>query len=273
MDHSNAEPSLSTPAYQRRTPRTRLCRWALALAAWGWQALPHAASAETDAPNVALREVDAVLVGSSSFNQSFGRIIQRELSRRGFQVVRKGVSGSGLARPDFRDMHQLLETLPISSETEVVVVYLGVNDTQAAWLHPHERDGSGQTTVPFGVAEWDAIYSQRARQFLERICQRGAQRAVVVLPVDVDRPDMQRRLDRVRELQTQAAASTSCAAVVSTAGDEGHFDTGGLSRRMPDGFHMSARGAQIVWDRIEARVMELLDTDPDPFGIGGDPTP
>lgn len=236
-------------------------RWALALTAWACLGLPSAASAESHDPTGQEREVDAVLVGSSSFNQQFGRIIARELSRRGYQVVRKGVSGSGLARPDFRDMQQVLETLPISAGTEVVVIYLGMNDAQALWLHPHERGSSGATTIAFGAPEWDAVYTRRTRAFLERVCQRGARRAMLLLPVDVDRPDMQRRLDRVRTLQTQVAATSSCAEVVVTAGDEGQFEMDSQPRRAPDGYHMTARGAQIVWDRIERRVMELLDID------------
>ena len=201
-----------------------------------------------------------MLVGSSSFNQSFGHIIERELARRGYGVVRKGVSGAGLARPDFRDMNQVLETLPIGPSTSAVFVYIGVNDAQAVWLYPHERGESGQAAVPFGVADWDRVYTRRTREFLDRICQRGARRAVVILPVDVELPDMQRRLDRVRALQIRAAASTSCAVVVSTAGDEGHFEAGGTPKRLPDGFHMSPRGAQIVWGRIEPRVTQLLET-------------
>jgi hypothetical protein len=221
---------------------------------------PNAASAESRAQSGDVREADAVLVGSSSFNQSFGRLIARELERRGYQVARKGVSGAGLARPDFRDMNQVLETLPIGHSTTAVFVYIGVNDAQAVWLHPHERAASGLTSVPFGAADWDTVYARRTREFLERICQRGARRAVVLLPVDVDRPDMQRRLERVRELQVQAAAGTSCAVVVSTAGDAGQFDAGGTPKRLPDGFHMSARGAQIVWSRIEPTVVQLLGT-------------
>jgi hypothetical protein len=216
-----------------------------------------------------MREADAVLVGSSSFNQSFGRLIARELERRGYQVARKGVSGAGLARPDFRDMNQVVETLPIGRNTAAVFVYIGVNDTQAVWLYPHERGTSGLTSVPFGAPDWDAVYARRTHEFLERICQRGARRAVVILPVDVDRPEMQRRLDRVRELQTRAAASTSCAVVVSTAGDEGSFASTGTPKRMPDGYHMSPKGAQIVWERIEARVEQLLGIDDE---IDGDTT-
>jgi hypothetical protein len=243
---------------RRRTPWASLRRWALALAACGWLTAPRAASAESRAQSVDVREADAVLVGSSSFNQSFGHIIARELERRGYQVVRKGVSGAGLARPDFRDMNQVLETLPIGPGTAAVFVYIGVNDAQAVWLYPHERGVSGLASVPFGGADWDAVYTRRTRAFLERICERGARRAVVLLPVDVDRPHMQRRLDHVRQLQVQAAAETSCAVVVSTAGDAGRFDAGGTAKRLPDGYHMSSRGARIVWNRIEPMVVQLL---------------
>lgn len=235
-------------------------RWALALAlaTCGWLAAPHPASAESSADAGTEREADAVLVGSSSFNQSFGRIIEHELGQRGYQVVRKGVSGAGLARPDFRDMNQVLDGLPIGRNTAAVFVYIGVNDAQAVWLHPHERAASGAASVPFGTADWDTVYARRAHEFLERICQRGTRRALVLLPVDVQPADMQRRLDRVRELQTQAAARTTCAVVVATAGDEGHFDAPGTPKRLPDGYHMTPRGARIVWERIEPRVALVL---------------
>jgi hypothetical protein len=232
----------------------------LALAAAAWFSAPIPCSAESR-PAGDIRPPEAVLVGSSSFNQSFGHLLASELERRGYQVTRKGVSGAGLARPDFQDMNQVLESLPIGSNTAAVFVYLGVNDAQAVWLYPHERSASGQASLPFGVADWDAVYARRTREFLDRICQRGARRAVVLLPVDVNRPDMQRRLDRVREIQIRAASETSCAVTVTTAGDAGQFETTGTPIRLPDGFHMSSRGAQLVWQRIEPEVERLLDID------------
>lgn len=216
-------------------------------------------SAESRPASPDVRKADALLIGSSSFNQSFGRIIARELERRGYQVTRKGVSGAGLARPDFQDMNQVLETLPIGTNTAAVFVYVGVNDAQAVWLHPHERDSSGLASLAFGEAEWDAVYARRARGFLRRICERGARRAVVLLPVDVTSSELQRRLDHIRELQVSAAADAPCAVTVSTAGDAGQFETAGVSKRLPDGYHMSAQGAQIVWQRIEPEVLRILD--------------
>jgi hypothetical protein len=188
-------------------------------------------------------------------------MIARELERWGYQVTRKGVSGAGLARPDFRDMNQVLAELPIGSNTAAVFVYLGVNDAQAAWLYPHERSAAGSSSVAFGGAEWDTIYTRRVRDFLQRICERGARRALVLLPVDVNRSDMQRRLERVRDLQARAASDTTCAAVISTAGDAGQFEVAGVPKRMPDGYHLSSQGAQIVWERIQPQVVRLLETD------------
>jgi hypothetical protein len=242
---------------QTYNPSRGLRRWLAALSFVGCLAGPAAAADGQPVPT-ALDKSEAVLVGSSSFNQSFGRLIARELEGRGYQVTRKGVSGAGLARPDYRDMNQVLEELPIGEKTAAVFVYLGVNDAQAVWLHPSERGPSGATSVPFGAADWDTIYARRTREFLDRICQRGAQRAVVLLPVDVNRNDMQRRLDRIRDIQVQAASQTTCAAVVETGGDAGQFEVAGVAKRLPDGFHMSSKGARVVWQRIEPEVLRLL---------------
>ena len=235
--------------------RTR--RWLAALTAL----LGCSAPAQSHAAPADARKAEAILVGSSSFNQSFGHLIEQELERRGYRVTRKAVDGAGLARPDFHDMNQELDALPVGHETAAVFVYLGVNDAQDVWLYPHERGSTGHASVAFGSADWDGVYGRRTRDFLERICRRGARQAFVLLPVDVQRPELQRRLIRIRELQEQAAAATSCALAVRTAGDEGRFEVAGQPTRLPDGFHMSARGAQIVWERISDQVLGVLQAD------------
>jgi hypothetical protein len=241
-----------------RPARGAGARWS-ALVALALAVAPATATAEHRAEQEPVRKTEAVLVGSSSFNQSFGQLLARQLEQRGYQVTRKGVSGAGLARPDFHDMNQVLESLPVDRETAAVFVYLGVNDAQAVWLYPHERSNARAAAVPFGAADWDAVYARRTREFLDRICQRGARKAIVLLPVDVQSPELQQRLRRIRELQSRVAAQTSCAVVVQTAGDEGRFEVAGQPTRLPDGYHMSERGAQIVWERIQARVWQLLE--------------
>jgi hypothetical protein len=240
-----------------RCPSRGLRRWVAALGCCAASLLPAAARAiEVGSDTGEPRE--AVLVGSSSFNQAFGVIIQQQLERWGYQVARKGVGGAGLARPDFRDMNQVVDTLPISGRTEAVFVYLGVNDAQPLWLHPRERSGSSQAMLPFGTPAWEARYAERTLGFYERICQRGARRVIVLLPVDVNRSQLEQRLKRIRDLQVQAAARSSCATVLATAGDAGRFEVGGVAKRLADGFHLSQFGATVVWDRVRGHVLGLL---------------
>jgi hypothetical protein len=201
---------------------------------------------------------DAFVIGSSSVGQSLGRIIERELEERGYEVRRKGVSSAGLSRPDHRDMQKLIEDLPISRKTAAVFVYLGVNDAQAIWLRPRERGPSGREYLPWSDERWSGLYAERARQLVERICQRGARRAFMVLPVDVKRARLQQRLERIRKLQARAVARTSCGVALVTKGDERSFSDDESPLRRRDGFHLTQQGAEVVWQRIRAKTVAAL---------------
>ncbi len=227
------------------------------------------ASANEAAIRRAVGPSEALVVGSSSMNQSLGHIITRELEQRGYRVTRKGVSAAGLARPDYRNMNEIVGSLPISDDTAAVFVYLGMNDAQALWLEPRERRAFGRQFLPWSDARWDALYTRRARDFFEGICQRGAQRTIVLLPVDVQRDRLQRRLKRIRALQAQAASSSSCAVALSTAGDMGRFEVSGVPMRLRDGLHMSFPGASVVWRRIQHQALRLVGAGaPQPIVFG-----
>jgi hypothetical protein len=214
------------------------------------QAAPRAGEAE---------RAEAWVIGSSSVHQAFGRLVSRELHELGYRVQRKAVTSAGLARPDYRDMQRIVEALPINEKTAAVVVYLGTNDAQSLWLRPRERTRADRKFLPWRHARWSTVYRERARQLMERICQRGAGRALMVLPVDVKRPRLQRRLHRIRGLQAQAAQQTSCGVALVTAGDEARLAASRRSQiRHPDGFHMTAKGAKLVWDRIRGAAWRAL---------------
>lgn len=198
------------------------------------------------------------MIGSSSVAQSLGRVLERELEQRGYEVSRKGFSSAGLSRPDFRDMQKLFDDLPITRETAAVFVYLGVNDAQALWLAPRERGASGRAFLPWSDDRWSELYAERARRLVERVCQRGAKRAFVMLPVDVRRTRLQRRLNRIRELQARAVARTSCGVVLVTSGDESRFGDTENPLRRRDGFHLTQRGAEVVWQRIRPKTVAAL---------------
>lgn len=203
------------------------------------------------------------MIGSSSVAQSLGRVLERELEQRGYDVRRKGFSSAGLSRPDFRDMQKLVDGLPITRKTAAVFLYLGVNDAQALWLQPRERGASGRAFLPWSDDRWSRLYAERARRLVERTCQRGAERVFMVLPVDVKRTRLQQRLERVRELQARAVARTSCGVVLATSGDESRFGDLENPLRRRDGFHLTPRGAEVVWRRIRAKTVAALRR-PDP---------
>ncbi len=202
---------------------------------------------------------DVWVVGSSSVNQAFGRIIARELRGRGYRVRRKGVTSAGLARPDYRDMRAIVEELPIGEQTSAVFIYLGMNDAQALWLYPWERTEQRRRYLPWHDARWSSLYVRRTRGLLERICQRGARRAVAILPVDVRGSRLHRRLRRIRALQAQAASTSTCGVALATSGDEGRYVIDGKPLRQPDGFHLSPAGARVVWERIRAKALHLVE--------------
>jgi len=200
----------------------------------------------------------ALLIGSSSVSQEFGRIISRALERNGYHVTRRGVTSAGFARPDYRDVQALMEHMSVDRQTAVVLVYLGVNDGQSLWLRPAERASGGRRWLAWSDERWSRVYEQRARRFVERLCERGARRVLVLLPVDVAGDRLQHRLQRIRRLQARAAAATTCGAAIRTGGDIGHFDGAGLARRRRDGFHMTRHGARVVWERIRWRALQSI---------------
>lgn len=193
------------------------------------------------------------MVGSSSIRGSLGRLIARDLERWGYEVVRRGIVSAGLARPDYCDLQAELDRMPIDESTAVVFVYVGVNDGQSIWLRPSERSKYGARWLSWRDPRWAEVYTQRARGLLRSICRRGAQRAIVLLPIEVDKPRLERKLRRIRQLQALAARDTGCALAVSTAGDSGRFSRNGKRLRLRDGFHLTPLGARVVWNRVQDR--------------------
>jgi hypothetical protein len=46
---------------------------------------------------------------------------------------------------------------------------------------------------------------------------------------------------------------------LATSGDEGRYVIDGKPLRQPDGFHLSPAGARVVWERIRAKALHLVE--------------
>lgn len=202
----------------------------------------------------------AIVVGSSSIKGKLGRVIAGDLERWGYDVTRRGIVSAGLARPDFRDLREIMADLPIDEETAAVFVYVGVNDGQAIWLRPSERSKGESPWLSWRGSRWDQVYTRRAQQLFQSLCDRGAERVFVLLPIEVEKPRLERKLQRIRQLQRQAAKQTTCAIPVSTAGERGEFSRNGKPLRTRDGFHLSPLGARLVWNRVQRRAKLIPDS-------------
>jgi hypothetical protein len=201
-----------------------------------------------------------LLFGSSSMNGAFGHLIAADFEQVGFEVTRKGISSAGLARPDFKDIPQILGGFPIRRASTSVLLYIGGNDAQSIWLRPDERTATDEKPwVYWKDDRWPGIYEARMTKLLKSLCDRGVQHAFVLPPTDVVLPRLQTRLERVRKLQQHAVKASQCGRFIETTGDHAkRFELYGQPLRAPDGVHMNRFGASIVWTRIRERVFSLL---------------
>lgn len=210
------------------------------------------------------RQGDRVLlVGSSSMRGNLGRQLALEFGRIGYETETFAVSASGISRPDFFDWQAKVAELPIDGNTAAVLVYVGVNDPQGIWLPPDEREalGARDAWVRWQEQRWLHVYRDRMAAWIDSMCGKGARRVVVLTPADVRWTGLQERLRRVRRAQILAVRKSRCGRAVSTSGDLAFLrdpEPDEPSRRMPDGYHLSTPGAEIVWQRIAPHLLRLV---------------
>ena len=203
-----------------------------------------------------------LMFGSSSVRGSFGRVVAEELGRRGISVVRRGFPAAGLARPDFRDLREMLGAMPLERTVRSVMLYIGGNDAQGIWLRPEERRGDrpADSWIWWNDDRWMSAYQGRAISLIQSLCARGMHHVIVLSPADVRSQRLQTRLERVRHALRRATEATECGRFVSTTGDVRHLETAELAGeplRTPDGVHMTMAGAQRVWNRVRDTVLAI----------------
>lgn len=213
---------------------------------------PRARPAATRAPRT---PPDVLLVGSSSVNGAFGRLIESELNTSGMHVERRGHSSTGLARPDFFDWEAEVAHMGDLRSMRGVVVVLGGNDTQAIRLRPEEVNGSrghDSWIIWRDEQRWTQIYTARVRAFVDALCTAGAPHVAVLLPADGERDGWSDRIHRVQEAQAAGTRASRCGVVIDPRG--GRVRTGATV----DGVHLSRTGARDVWDRIRESMVQAL---------------
>ncbi|MCO4762464.1 MAG: DUF459 domain-containing protein, partial [Myxococcales bacterium] len=199
---------------------------------------------------------EVMILGSSSMNGVLGRTFVNNLRRRGLRVYKLGVASSGLSRPDYFDWLTQVRHLPITKRTSLAVLYLGGNDAQAIRLMDSARRPG--KWVRFGARKWPKLYAARVARLAAALCKRGVRQVVYVLPADVAKSRLQRRLRPVRRGQLRGVRRVRCASAVSSRGDLRRIVNERLRRRtkrrrgraarlrQPDGVHLTRAGAKVL---------------------------
>ena len=201
---------------------------------------------------------DVLIVGSSSVNGAAGRTIESELARLGLEVRRRSRGASGLARPDFYDWDEQVPELAPLDRYALVIVMLGGNDVQSL------RADDGGWIRWQDEAAWTEEYTSRVTRFVDGLCRAGAPRVVMLLPANGGRPRWSERIMRVRRSQGVGARESSCGVAI---------DPGADTLEAHDGVHLTRRGAQRMWARIEDPIRLLLGLDQPVTGPSGDVDP
>ena len=115
-----------------------------------------------------------VLVLGDSLGIDLGDALVPDLLGTGVvHATLDGQVGTGLTRPDYYDWPTELATdLPVD-KPQVVVIMIGANDGQ---------DFLGPPDVPYGTAQWNAMYAARVSSFMAEASSEGAQVLWVGMP-------------------------------------------------------------------------------------------
>ncbi len=186
------------------------------------------------------------LVGDSIMAVGLAPALRRSVSKNnGISIIRAYRSGTGLGRPDvFNWMVQYPQMLG-AHKPDLVICAIGANDAQSFQV--------GRKVMTFGTPEWEEIYAQRLREFLDLLSANQAKVLWIGLPVMRD-PVFSRKIAIINGLVKRTVAEYPQVTwidpspyLTDTSGGFLQFrqnQKGKLIRmRADDGIHLSDEGA------------------------------
>jgi hypothetical protein len=202
-----------------------------------------------------------LIVGDSMIAGAVGLYLENGLRKvHGYQVLRKGKSSTGLARPDFFSWPKEAQKHVDAFQPDAAVVMFGGNDVQGlrmpdrSWITWHEDD-------------WHEEYARRVNAFADIVAPAGKPLFWIGMPVM--RPEkFHVRVQRVNTIYRAEMAIRPGARFIDiwrVLADEGgeytdRLDADGVPGgktvrvRAGDGIHLSVEGAH----RVEAHARALI---------------
>lgn len=201
-------------------------------------------------PTRAIRSV--LLIGASSIQHQPGIELERLFGTyyEGIDITRVGKVATGLARPDVFDWPKRAQELVDEHDPDLVIANFGGNDAQGMMR--------GKEVLKFGTDGWDEEYANRLRSLIEASGSRGAQVAIIGMPI----MRSARSSERVQHVNaiTKRAAEEAGATYISmweiAADEKGNYreaiEHGGRRgpMRQSDGWHFTRLGGEYVAERL-----------------------
>ena len=201
-----------------------------------------------------------VLIVGDSVGLDMGGALQSDLASTG--VVNAALDAresTGLTRADYFNWPAELTSDMRTVQPQVVVVMIGANDAQ---------DFLGPPDVPYGSPRWNALYAQRASQFMQIARSGGALVVWLGLP-PMQNPGLNAEVADINAIDAQQAAQAkppvrfvaTDKTLGTPQGTYTAFVTNGAGQivnvRTPDGTHLTPGGGQVAAQQVIATLQGL----------------
>jgi len=193
-----------------------------------------------------------LLIGASSIQHQPGIELERLFGTfyEGIEITRVGKVATGLARPDVFDWPKRTQELVDEHDPDLVIANFGGNDAQGMMR--------GKEVLKFGTDEWDEEYANRLRSLIEAGSSRGAEVAIVGMPI-MRSPRSSERVQRINAITKRAAEAVGATYISMweiAADEKGKYREAIEHRgrrgpmRQSDGWHFTRLGGEYVAERL-----------------------
>ena len=137
-------------------------------------------------------KIQIALVGDSMMAVGLAPVLRRALAKEeNVTVIRAYRSGTGLGRPDVFNWMEEYPKMRGVQKPHIIICAIGANDAQGFQID--------RTVYAFGTPQWNAVYAERVRNFLNLLGQYGARIIWLGMPV-MREPSFSKRMMAVSAL-------------------------------------------------------------------------
>ena len=137
-------------------------------------------------------KIQIALVGDSMMAVGLAPVLRRALAKEeNVNVIRAYRSGTGLGRPDVFNWMEEYPKMRGLHKPHIIICAIGANDAQGFQID--------RTVYAFGTPQWNTVYAERVRNFLNLIGQDGARIIWLGMPT-MREPNFSKRMMAVSAL-------------------------------------------------------------------------